>query len=191
MSTVDIAVGLAVDVDEAEILEERARQMALPLEPPPSDGDLHLVVRTGGQRIALKMSALRGVVAPPPITSLRVDGFLCTGLVALSGEVVPVVDLAALLRLEKAAGDAEPMLVVVDDAGSPLALKVDRVEGHETLRPHLAARIDLSDSAAAGAPLATPVGADGLLVLDIDAALGDPRLSPEQPDTGLGVGMHR
>lgn len=127
------------------------------------------------------MASLRAVVSPPPITALGVEGLLFVGLVALAGEVVPVVNLAALLRLEESSSDSEAMLVVVDDAGSQLALKVERVEGHETLRPHLVARIDLSDSAFAVSPLATPVGRDGLMVLDIDAALTDARLSLSGP----------
>ena len=170
--------------EAAEILDERARQLAQPLAPPSTDGDLHLIVRAGGQRVALRMAALRAVVPPPPMTGLRIQGLMLVGVVGLSGEVVPVVDLAELLRLDNSSGDAEPMLVVVDDHGSQVAVRVDRVEGHEILQPHLAAGIDLSDSAAAAAPLATPVGDSGLLVLDIEAALADDRLSISDPILG-------
>ena len=161
----------------ADVLEERAELLALPLDPPPNEGDLHLVVRAGGQRVALKMTALRSVVPPPPMTGLHVEGLALVGLVALAGEVVPVVELATLLGGESSTKVAEPMLVVLDDAGSQLALKVDGVEGHETLRPHLEVGIDLSDASTAVAPLTTRVGEEGLLVLDLDAVLTDPRLS--------------
>ncbi len=180
------APDICVDTSEDQILEERAKQLALPLDAPVAEGDLHLIVRAGGQRVALRMSALRSVVSPPPVTALRVDGLDVVGLVALSGEVVPVVDLATLFGLASSSNDTEPMLVVVDDAGAQLALRVDGVDGHETLRPHLAAGIDLSDFAASVAPLATPVGDSGLLVLDIDAALADPRLSVSEPGPALG-----
>lgn len=172
----DVAVGSGSEVGAAEILVERAERMALALDPP-IEGDLYLVVRVAEQRIALRMTALRSVVPPPPMTELRVDGLVLVGVVALSGEVVPVASLASLLGLEAPSSGGEPMLVVVDDAGSQFAFSVDRVEGHETIQPHLAAHIDLTDSAGAVAPLATPIGDSGLLVLDIDAALADHRLS--------------
>lgn len=180
---------LSVDASPGDVLDERARRMALPLDEPANDGDLHLIVRAGGERVAVRMSALRSVVPPPPMTGLQVDGLALVGLVALSGEVVPVVELATLLGREGFANHAEPMLVVLDDAGYQLALKVDGVEGHETLRPHLAAHIDLSDSAAGGATLTTPVGGEGLSVLDVDALLADPRLSFS--DRGSRAGVRR
>lgn len=165
-----------MDVPAASILEGRARELARPIDPPTSDSDLHLVVRAGTQRVALKMSTLRSVVPSPPMTRLRVDGLAIIGVVALAGEVVPVVDLNNLLGIESSHRDGEPTLVVVDDNGSSLALTVDEVEGHDALGPHLAAGIDLSVTSAPGA-LATPVGHDGLLVLDVAALLADRRLS--------------
>ena len=147
------------------------------------DGDLHLhlIVRAGASRVALPMTALRSVVTAPPVTRLPAGRSLA-GLVALAGEPVAVVDLATLLGTEKASAEPDQFLVVVDDGDSKLAIRVDGVEGHETLLPHLSDRIDLSDSAGdAVTPLATPIGRDGLIVLDLNAALADPRLTLSDP----------
>lgn len=172
----------------ARILDERARGLARPFGSPGTEGDLHLIVSAGGHRVALPMAALRSVVETPPITRLPPDGRSLVGVVALGGEVVPVADLAVLLGFDSANVDGPRLLVVVEDGDSQLALKVDGVEGHEALLPHLSARIDLSDSAdVPTASLATPVGEDPLLVFDINAALADSRLS--LPDAGSGAGL--
>lgn len=160
----------------ARILDERAKGLARPFGSPGPDGAVHLVLSAGGRRVALPMVALRSVVPAPPITRIPSEGRPLVGLAALGGEVVPVADLAALLGFDEPTSDREGLLVVVADGESQLALKVDAVEGHEALLPHLAARIDLSDAAGHSNPLTTPVGADGLVVLDIGAALTDPRL---------------
>jgi chemotaxis signal transduction protein len=161
----------------ARILDDRARGLSRPFGSPGSEGNLHLIVRAGDRRVALPMEALRSVVEPPPITRLPPDGRSLVGVVALGGEVVPVAGLATLLGSGAGNGDNARMLVVVEDGDSQLALEVDGVEGHEALIPHLSARIDLSDAANKDTPaLTTPVGEEGLLVLDVNAALADPRL---------------
>lgn len=171
----------------ARILDERARGLTRPFTTPAAEGDLHVIVRAGGRRVALPMAALRSVVESPPITRLPPNGRSLIGVVALGGEVVPVADLGALLGYADRPAETERLLLVVEDGDSQLALKVDGVEGHETLLPHPSARIDLSDSVhAPAASLTHEVGADGLVALDINAALADPRLS--LPDAGPTAG---
>lgn len=153
-----------------------------------AEGELHLVVRAGAQRVALRMSSLRAVVAAPPVTRLPATDRSLVGVAALSGELVPVVDLAALVGIEAPARRAERLLVVVDDAGSPLAFKVDGVEGHESLR----SPADFAGAAAAGgAQAVTAPARTGLVVLDIEAALADARLSPGDPHSGPRGKEHR
>lgn len=145
-----------------------------------SEGDLnlHLIVRAGERKVALPMTALRAVVPAPPLSRLPAEAPALAGLVALAGEPVAVVDLALLLGIDQPPARSGQMLVVIDDGNSQLALRVDGVEGHETLLPHLATGIDLSDSALGStAPPAISVGRDSLFVLDIEAALADPRLT--------------
>ena len=167
------------------------RQVPMPMGDVGSGGaieDLHLVVRAGGQRIALRMAALRSVVPSPPITRLPDSGPALLGLVALAGELVPVADLATLLDLDPPLkgrrAEPDPVLVVVADGESQLALRVDGVEGHESFLHHRTVRIDLSDEAArAATPLASRVDGEELLALNLDAALADPRLSIADANT--------
>ena len=145
---------------------------------PAGEAQVHLVVRTGGLRVAVPMSALRSVVVAPPITRLPRSGPAVLGLVALAGELVAVAELAVLVGAARAAG-SEELLAVIQDGEAQLALRVDAVEGHETLVPPASRQIDLSDS---GTPplsrMVTPLGRDGLFVLDVELALADPRLVP-------------
>lgn len=170
----------------SRILDERAKGLSRPFGSPGPAGRLHLIVRVGGRHVAVPMAALRSVVPTPPITCLPSDDRSLIGLVALGGEVVPVADLATLLGFEESR-DSERLLLVVQDGDSQLALKVEAVEGHETLLPHLPVDIDLSDSAEALVKLLAPApGRDDLLVLDIDAALADSRLSLLDATPGTG-----
>lgn len=119
------------------------------------------------------MSALRQVVAPPRVTRLPSPSFL--GLVALAGELVPVVDLAALLHIDAPKTPSDPLLLIIEDDDSRLGLRVDSVEGQTTVRPQ-----DIAGaSPTPGGPtsLATTTASDDLLVLDITATLADARLS--------------
>lgn len=178
---------MSVTSTDRTIASTTGRAMGVPFSSAMPEGELHLVVRAGAQRVALRMSALRSVVPAPPVTRVPGDAPAIRGVVALAGELVPVVDLAVLVGTEPVRGAAQPLLVVLDDGGCGLALKVDAVEGHETLLPHVTAGIDLSDSAAEVAGgLVTAIGREGLAVLDVEAALADPRVSPLESSSGRG-----
>lgn len=173
--------------DVAQILNERARRMALPTRRRPSGGAAHLVVRVGRQRVAVPMSALRQVVAPPRMT--RLPGPSPLSLVALAGSLVPVVDLAVLLENGESPAGPEPLLLIIEDGHSRLGLRVDDVEGQTT--------VGAQDIAGAAAPanrstsLATPISGEDLLVLDVNATLADPRLSLAPAASGAGADTRR
>ena len=160
------------------IFERRAQDLARPTHAAIPAGDLHLIARVGSQRVAVPITSLRSVAPVPPITRLSMEGELLTGLIALAGEVVEVVDLARLLGIHSS-NEPDRLIMVVQDGDASLALTVDGVDGQEALLPYLIDRIDLSDAERlAPASIATPVGRDGLLALDVSALLADPRLSP-------------
>ena len=95
-----------------------------------------LVFRSGGERFAIDASAVR-VVAP--VTTIRPlphrDDPALLGLVAVRGELMPCILLAALLGLPTTDLDAAPnLLVVLAERDGVTALLVDAAEGVEGVR---------------------------------------------------------
>ncbi|MHB8883829.1 MAG: chemotaxis protein CheW [Methylovirgula sp.] len=103
----------------------------------------------GDQCCAIAADLVDRVVASPPLSRLPLlpDGI--SGVVALAGKVVPVIDLRKMLGLpenlpEKESGDGDLVLVTIGGAG--YALRVDRVG-------HIAAGIQPDVSLSQGAPV--------------------------------------
>lgn len=86
---------------------------------------MHLVVGVAGERYALLVDAVREVARVETLSQLPGAGNAVLGLVTLRGEIVPVLDTAALLG---ARGEVAPRtVVVIDMGGTRAALAVDEV----------------------------------------------------------------
>jgi purine-binding chemotaxis protein CheW len=138
-----------------------------------------VVVRLGGSRYALPMSAVAEVGRPPGLT--RVPGLPAwlAGVANWRGRVLAVVDLRPLL----AAGDEldrRARLVVLNRGGVPVGLLTEGVEGTQLLDPD---RVEASLAHLPGTATELLLGqvtdADGPCgVLDLDAVY---RLSESLP----------
>jgi purine-binding chemotaxis protein CheW len=133
-----------------------------------------VVVRLGGCRYALPMTAVAEVGRPPGLT--RVPGLpsWVAGVANWRGRVLAVLDLRPLLTSEATGLDRRARLVVLARGGVTVGLLTEGVEGTlsvdaEALEPALAHL-----SAGAGSLLAGQVtDADGPCgVLDLDAVYG-------------------
>lgn len=164
------------------ILAERAARLARPLPPPRQDTvqDLLLVTTGAGRRFALPARSVRQVLRDEPLGRLVAGAGAFTAVAIVSGETVPVADLGALLDGEPARRD-RPFLVVLDSAAGPVGLLVDRVLDVAAVpTDDLETVSGAVEGAAAAHRRVTP---DGAVVLDIEALLGDDRLTLAPPMT--------
>jgi len=148
-------------------------------QPGTSAPDEVVVVRLGGSRYALPMSAVAEVGRPPGLT--RVPGLPAwlAGVANWRGRVLAVLDLRPLL----AAGeelDRRARLVVLNRGGVPVGLLTEGVEGTQLLDPErVEAALAHLPGTAAELLLGQVTDADGPCgVLDLDAVY---RLSESLP----------
>lgn len=88
----------------------------------------------GEAELALPTDWVREVVPyPERVTPVPLAGEGVHGVFSLRGEVLPILDLAVLLRMDSSAADDERRVVIVDGGGSYLGVALDRTG--EVLRP--------------------------------------------------------
>lgn len=133
-----------------------------------------VVVRFGGSRYALPMSAVAEVGRPPALT--RVPGLPAwvAGVANWRGRVLAVVDLGLLLAVDAPAGGRHARVVVLSRSGITLGLLTAGVDGtaelaDAELEPTLAHLPDVTRGLLLGqvTDLRGPVG-----MLDLDAIFG-------------------
>lgn len=139
-----------------------------------------VVVRMGGSRYALPMSAVAEVGRPPALT--RVPGLpvWLAGVANWRGRVLSVLDLRPLLAAPAHDLDRRARLVVLHRAGIPVGLLTEGVEGtrlldHDQVEPALA---HLPGSAADLLAGQTTDAAGPCGVLDLDAVFQLPDSLP-------------
>jgi purine-binding chemotaxis protein CheW len=109
-------------------------------------GDLLLIVRLAGRRIALPASEVEAVVEIEGITPAPRAARHVAGLSALRSRVLTVIDGLAALKLgQSELGECHDAIVVLS-GGHPYALLVEAVE-------------DVVETVSAPAPVRAPVGA--------------------------------
>lgn len=175
--TSSAATATRPDHDEVmRILEERARQLARPVETKVVEETTSLlVVQVGPERYAVDVSAVREIKPLAGVTPLPGLPSFWSGLVNLRGNLVPVLDLATYLALPASRESAdEPKLVFVAAEGIDVALVVDAVR--EIRRTPAG---DLAPSTSAdpdGVRIVQHVTKDLVSVLDLIYLLQDPAL---------------
>jgi len=87
-----------------------------------------LRLRCGSQAYAIELLKIREVVLPAPLLALRGAAPCVAGVMNLRGQVVPVVDLGVQLGLAPVEETPLTRIIVLDDSGDVLGLRVSAVE---------------------------------------------------------------
>ncbi|MFB5856040.1 chemotaxis protein CheW [Stenotrophomonas maltophilia] len=87
-----------------------------------------LRLRCGTQAYALELLKVQEVVLPVPLLPLRGTAAAMLGIMNLRGQVVPVMDLGLHLGAAAAKDDAQTRIVVLEEDGETIGLRVSAVE---------------------------------------------------------------
>lgn len=87
-----------------------------------------LRLRCGAQAYALELLKVQEVVLPVPLLPLRGTCPAMLGIMNLRGQVVPVMDLGIHLGSSAAGNDANTRIVVLEENGETMGLRVSAVE---------------------------------------------------------------
>lgn len=87
-----------------------------------------LRLRCGAQAYALELLKVQEVVLPVPLLPLRGTSPAMLGIMNLRGQVVPVMDLGIHLGAGAAGNDANTRIVVLEEDGETMGLRVTAVE---------------------------------------------------------------
>ncbi|HDS1027833.1 TPA: chemotaxis protein CheW, partial [Stenotrophomonas maltophilia] len=87
-----------------------------------------LRLRCGTQAYALELLKVQEVVLPVPLLPLRGTSAAMLGIMNLRGQVVPVMDLGIHLGAPTGEDDAQTRIVVLEEDGETLGLRVSAVE---------------------------------------------------------------
>ncbi|HDX0879478.1 TPA: purine-binding chemotaxis protein CheW, partial [Stenotrophomonas maltophilia] len=87
-----------------------------------------LRLRCGTQAYALELLKVQEVVLPVPLLPLRGTAPAMLGIMNLRGQVVPVMDLGLHLGAAAAEDDALTRIVVLEEDGETIGLRVSAVE---------------------------------------------------------------
>lgn len=155
-----------------EVLEQRARELARPLEPERVGGREVLGFTVGGQRYALATMAVREVVPGGPLARLPGSPPSLLGLLNVRGTLLAVFDLRA-----DPPDRQPPWVVVLDDDPVPLGIAADVIDGISTVDPDGLVEPPDPTADAADVPLAG-LTASGIAVLDDDRLLAGDRFAP-------------
>lgn len=188
----ELAAGMVSSTTElsaeraAEILRERARALArVPTEPLEHEGGLELAVfRLGRERYGIEARYVREVMRLVDCTPVPGLPEFFFGVTNLRGEILAVVDLARLLRIEREGLTDLSRLLVVGEREPEFGFLADEI--HEVvelaegaLHPPTTALGDARHGYVRG------ITADALIVLEGAALLADPRLFFDEGEEGL------
>jgi purine-binding chemotaxis protein CheW len=159
------------------ILEERARNLARPIEKEDDGDTLSLVVvGVGSERYGLDITRLQETRALSGLTHLPNVPPFWRGLVNLRGHLVPVLDLRRYLQLPDGTAAEEGIVVVVSGRDLAVGLLVDAVT--DVRRMQLGQiKPPPAETAGTRSQVVQGVTPDLISVLDLDALLADPALS--------------
>lgn len=87
-----------------------------------------LRLRCGAQAYALELLKVQEVVLPVPLLGLRGTAPSMLGIMNLRGQVVPVIDLGLHLGFAPIVEDSQTRIVVLEENGDTLGLRVSAVE---------------------------------------------------------------
>jgi purine-binding chemotaxis protein CheW len=166
----------SIPEDVLRVLEERARQLARPLDGGalPETTSL-LVLQVGSEQYAVDVDAVREIKPLEGVTPLPGLPSFWSGLVNLRGNLVPVLDLTTYLGLPSTRDESdEAKLVFVGAEGIEVAFVVDAVrEIRHTPAQDLHPSVPVEGD---GVRIVQHVTKDLVSVLDLSYLLRDPAL---------------
>lgn len=164
------------DADEQRrVLEERARELARPIETLADATALELlVVELAGERLAVDAACALGAMQVDDVTPLPWTPTSVLGTVSYRGEVLALLDLRPLLGLAGVDGAPRLALAVQSEDGA-FAFGVDAAAGFVEI-PAADVRALPADAAAERQRLLRGVTRDLIALLDLDAIAADPRV---------------
>jgi purine-binding chemotaxis protein CheW len=160
-----------------EVYRRRARQLAeRQLERTESATTAVLVFNLGTERYGLPLSELAEVLPYRGSTPVPGTPAALLGVINVRGDIRPVADLRTLLELASAGGDGGAYVVMLRHGG--IGLKVDAVDEVRQVDP--ATLLTGRDGAALipGSRFVRALTADGVILIDIGAALSGLGLAP-------------
>lgn len=159
-----------------QILRERARVLARPLEEQREVATLEVLeFRLAEERYAIAAAAVRDVHPLRGLSPLPCTPEFMAGLVNIRGRIVPVIDIKRFLDLPQRGIADLHHVVLVGDEHLEIGLLADAIEGvhaidADSLRASVSSFPEARDGYFRG------IAPDRLVVLDIEAILGDERL---------------
>ena len=159
----------------ADVLEERARSLARPLAAivARSGDELDLLVCTvGEERCAMETLRVLHVGRSPPVTPIAEVPSPFVGVVNHAGEILPVLDLGALLGMPRERARAP--IIVIGERRADVGLLVDAAVAVVVVRKSTISAPPVVPDALT--TVLCGVLADGSSVLDLGALLASPRL---------------
>lgn len=162
--------------DVEKILRQRARALARPPADPIVEAVSDMaVLEVAGERYALEVSYIAGVLPSVPVTPVPNIPAVWAGLINVRGRIYAVLDLVRYLELSGAIPEDAGRLVLIASGHATIAVLVDAVSQIRS--------VTLSDvrppvSRAPGrTPVVKGVTPDMVAILDPEVMLDDPRLS--------------
>jgi purine-binding chemotaxis protein CheW len=156
------------------VLKRRAEQLASrPISPDAGDEVEVLVCRLGTERYALESRHLRAVQWVIGVTPVPNTPAFVVGIVSVRGEIVTLLDLAAMIGLGSYSGDLADTCPVVLLGLTLLrsGLVVDEVLGVERLK------LNSLQPSLSGREFCRGVGAENTVLLDLEALLNTGRFN--------------
>jgi purine-binding chemotaxis protein CheW len=109
------------------------------LVPDPASEDVAipvLAVSAGGETYGFPLSAVREILMPPPLTEVPRSAKHFLGVIAVRGEIVTLVDLPMLLKLEVLDRRVLGRVILIDVGEELIGVAVDRVVQVSHLQPN-------------------------------------------------------
>lgn len=161
------------DVDEtANILAERARALARPLDPDRTGRDLELLgFEAGGDRLAIPIERTGGLLARVRPTPVPGTPAWVVGAIGLQGRVVAIIRADWLLRGRSSPSDSRAAfdVLIVQDGEDEVGIVVDALPSLGGIRGNLKALPSGSSALVTEVARGT---AEGLLVLEPARLIG-------------------
>lgn len=151
---------------------------------PDPDSDLGAIpivaVTAGGETYGFSLSAVREILMPPPLTEVPRAGDHFLGVISVRGQIITLVDLARMLKLEVNGRRAAGRVLLIDAGDELIGVGVDRVIEVSPLHPDrieyasaMSAELSEYVVGVARIPSQSSAGAEDLLILlDHGALLG-------------------
>lgn len=117
--------------DDAEILQDRARILARPLEKKEKDGDKIEVLSflLNGERYAVSMEYVKEVTLLSQFTSLPGTPDFILGIISIRGRIISVTDLRVFFNLPRKGLSDYNKIIVLSGEGIEYAILADQVDG--------------------------------------------------------------